>query len=81
MQIPRSLPCGMRVPSIKLQGDAGRWAKGHSHRVYVTMKRVGPLFRAPFAGSDSGEGGEEGCATDVGIATPVCWTQEQGTHG
>ena len=81
MQIPRSLPCGVRVPSIKLQGDVGGWAEGHSHQMDVTTKRVGPLFRAPFAGSDSSEGSKEGHATDVSVATPVCWMQERGMHG
>ena len=47
-------------------------SSGHWHDV------GGPLFRGPFAGSDSGKDDEEGCATDVGIATPACWTQGHG---
>ena len=37
------------------------------------------MFKVPFAGSDSGNDGGMGCATNVSIATPACWTQERGS--
>jgi len=51
------------------------------HHIHGRLSR-GPLFRIPFAGSDSGKDSREGCTTNVGIVTLACWTQEhRGTQG
>ena len=66
-----------QVHSVELRGDAGGWDEGYGRRVDVGTTRADPLLKVPFAGCDGGEDGGEGCATDVGVASPVCWTQER----
>jgi len=66
-------PHDVRHSESELQGNAGQWVEGCSVQLlsgrWCDAGR--PLFRGPFAGSDSGKDDEEGCATDVSVATPV----------
>ena len=75
-------PHDVRHSESELRGNAGQWVEGCGVRSSSGRWRDagGPLFRCPFAGSDSGKDDEEGCATDISIATPACWTQGRGRH-